>query len=150
MIIPFYSSSGAISDRLDLPCLVVPDRALRDEGTSYHYLPPASWAYARGKLADIVARHARVCGSRVHRGATWTTDAPYRETRTLIEQHCANGILTVEMEAALTALAEARGADLASLLHVTNALATTDANAVAFQPTIIYSNCGHIHRSHQF
>ena len=122
-----YSSSGAISNRLDLPCFVVPDRALRDEGTSYHYLPPSPWAYTRGILPDVVARHAVVCGLPVHRGATWTTDAPYRETRTLIERHRANDILTVEMEAgALMALAEARGAEIASLLHVTNALATTD------------------------
>lgn len=37
-----YSSSGAVSDDISLPCLVVPERALRDEGTSYHYLRPAA------------------------------------------------------------------------------------------------------------
>jgi uridine phosphorylase len=120
-----YSSSGAVSDRLDLPCFVVPDRALRDEGTSYHYLPPATWAHSRGELPNILAHHATACGLPVHRGATWTIDAPYRETQTQIELHRAEGILAVEMEAAaLMALAEARNAEIASLLHVTNALAT--------------------------
>lgn len=122
-----YSSSGAISERLALPCLVVPERAVRDEGTSYHYLPPATWAYSPRELPDVVARHAAACGLPVHRGTTWTTDAPYRETRTQIERYRADGALTVEMEAAaLMALAEARHAEIASLLHVTNTLATGD------------------------
>lgn len=120
-----YSSSGAVADWLRLPCLVVPDRALRDEGTSYHYLPPATWVEARGSLAGILARRAVECGLSVHRGPTWTTDAPYRETRTQIERHRADGVLTVEMEsAALMALSQASGAEIASLLHVTNSFAT--------------------------
>jgi uridine phosphorylase len=121
-----YSSSGAVADWLRLPCLVVPDRALRDEGTSYHYLPPAAWVEPRGSLAAILALRAAECGLPVHRGPTWTTDAPYRETQMQIERHRANGVLTVEMEAAaLMALAQVSGAEIASLLHVTNALATT-------------------------
>ncbi len=121
-----YSSSGAVADWLRLPCLVVPDRALRDEGTSYHYLSPTAWVESPGNLGAILARHAAGCGLPVHRGPTWTTDAPYRETRTQIEHHRANGILTVEMEAAaLMALSHVSGAEIASLLHVTNAFATT-------------------------
>lgn len=122
-----YSSSGAVADWLRLPCLVVPDRALRDEGTSYHYLPPAEWVECGGRLGAILARRAAECGLPVHRGPTWTTDAPYRETRTQIERHRADGVLAVEMEAAaLMALAHVRGAEIASLLHVTNTFATTD------------------------
>jgi uridine phosphorylase len=121
-----YSSSGAVADWLQLPCLVVPDRALRDEGTSYHYLPPAAWIEPRGGLGENLARCAAECGLPVHRGPTWTTDAPYRETRTQIERHRADGVLTVEMEAAaLMALSQVSGAEIASLLHVTNTFATT-------------------------
>ena len=121
-----YSSSGSISSGLTLPCLVVPHRALRDEGTSYHYLPPSRWINARGRLPDTLAHHAVSCGLPVHRGTTWTTDAPYRETQSQIVRHGAAGVLTVEMEAAaLMALAEVHRADIASLLHVTNALATS-------------------------
>jgi uridine phosphorylase len=121
-----YSSSGAVADWLRLPCLVVPDRALRDEGTSYHYLPPATWIEPRGSLGAILARRATDCGLPVHRGPTWTTDAPYRETRTQIERHRDDGVLTVEMEAAaLMALSQVSGAEIVSLLHVTNTFATT-------------------------
>ncbi len=122
-----YSSSGAISERLALPCLVVPDRAVRDEGTSYHYLPPAAWVHSRDEFPNILARHAVGCGLPVHRGATWTTDAPYRETRAQIERYRTDGILTVEMEAAaLMALGKVRDVNTASLLHVTNTFATSD------------------------
>ena len=122
-----YSSSGAVADWLRLPCLVVPDQALRDEGTSYHYLAPTERVESRGTLGAILARRAAECSLPVHRGPTWTTDAPYRETRTQIERHRADGILTVEMEAAaLMALAQVSGAEIASLLHVTNTFATTE------------------------
>jgi uridine phosphorylase len=122
-----YSSSGAVADWLRLPCLVVPDRALRDEGASYHYLPPAEWVESRGSLGAILARRAAECGLSVHRGPTWTTDAPYRETQSQIERHRAGGVLSVEMEAAaLMALAHVSGAEIASLLHVTNTFATTE------------------------
>lgn len=122
-----YSSAGAVSDKLSLPYLVVPDRAVRDEGTSYHYTDPGPWSHARGRLPEVLARHAEASGLAVHRGATWTTDAPYRETQTQIEGHRAAGVLSVEMEAAaLMALAEVRNAEIASLLHVTNAFATME------------------------
>lgn len=120
-----YSSAGAVADWLQLPCLVVPEGALRDEGTSYHYLPPAKWAHARGDLPGILARYAAECGLPVHRGLSWTTDTPYRETQTEIDRCRSAGVLSVEMEAAaLMALAEAREAEIASLLHITNSFAT--------------------------
>ncbi|MHB1131554.1 MAG: nucleoside phosphorylase [Chloroflexota bacterium] len=120
-----YSSAGAIAEWLRVPCLVVPEGALRDEGTSYHYLPPARWAVAHGALPDILGRRAEACGLPVHRGLSWTTDAPYRETQSQIARHRAEGVLCVEMEAAaLMGLAQARGVGIASLLHVTNVLAT--------------------------
>lgn len=122
-----YASSGAVADTLSLPCLVVPDRALRDEGTSYHYLPPSTWSEATGLLPAILRTQAEGTGLPVHCGPTWTTDAPYRETGSQILQYRAQGILSVEMEAAaLMAIATARKAEIASLLHVTNTFATDD------------------------
>jgi len=77
-------------------------------------------------VGAVLALRAAQCGLPVHRGPTWTTDAPYRETRTQIERHRADGVLTVEMEAAaLMALSQVSGAEIASLLHVTNTFATT-------------------------
>ncbi|MDP6124677.1 MAG: uridine phosphorylase [Candidatus Latescibacteria bacterium] len=126
-----YSSAGSINNTLTLLYLMVPDRAIRDEGTSFHYLPPAATVEAVGELPSVLARQAQSCGLEVHRGTTWTTDAPYCETQTQVDQHRAGGVLSVEMEAAaLMALAKKRGAEIASLLHVTNAMGTqtTDFN----------------------
>lgn len=132
-----YASSGAVADGLSLPCLVVPDRGLRDEGTSYHYASPSTWAEATGNLPAILARHAERCGLPVHRGPTWTTDAPYRETSSQILRHRALGVMTVEMEAAaLMVLAAVRKAEIASLLHVTNTLATSEADFQKGPPDI--------------
>ncbi|HEY3283656.1 MAG TPA: nucleoside phosphorylase [Armatimonadota bacterium] len=120
-----YGSAGAVAEGVPLPCLVVPDRALRDEGTSYHYLPPTTWVETQGRLPGVLARWAQDTGLPVHRGATWTTDAPYRETRSQVGRYREAGVLSVEMEsAALLALAQARDAEIASLLHVTNHMAS--------------------------
>ena len=63
-------------------------------------------------------------GQTVHRGAAWTTDAPFRETAAAIEEARARGILAVEMEAAaLYAFARARQKPVLCLAHVTNQMA---------------------------
>ena len=82
------TSSGKIADLGEPPYVVLIDRALRDEGTSFHYLPPGSDDFVTAPDAELVDRvEAAVrdefpsgSGTAVHRGATWTTDAPYRET----------------------------------------------------------------------
>src|SRR3712207_9157574 len=62
-------------------------------------------------------------GTTVHRGATWTTDAPYRETEAAIAEARARGVLAVEMEAAaLYAFATARGVSVTCFAHVTNTM----------------------------
>lgn len=116
-----YSSAGAVSPTLRLPCFNIPDRAVRDEGTSYHYLDPSFWVTSRGRLPEAVAHHITRCELPVVRGATWSTDAPYRETRSQLERHRSSGVLSVEMEAAaLMALSHAKQAEIASLIHITN------------------------------
>jgi len=93
---------------------------------AYHRLQFIRRGGGLAPTAVSSARRAAQCGLPVHRGPTWTTDAPYRETRTQIERHRADGILTVEMEAAaLMALSQVSRAEIASLLHVTNTFATT-------------------------
>ena len=92
--------AGAVIPGLALGHVVVPDAAVRDEGTSYHYLPasrevaadPAVTAVLSAVLAERDIPHVV--------GKTWTTDAPYRETRAKIAARRADGCLTVEMEAA--------------------------------------------------
>ncbi len=80
--------------------IVICDHALRDEGTSYHYLPPARSVEADPALVQqidtILSQHSRAHSI----GASWTTDAPYRETRRKVAAYRAEGVKTVEMEAA--------------------------------------------------
>ncbi len=118
------TSAGQIAGRGPTPYFVLIDRALRDEGTSYHYLPPAEFAEADTVLADSAFAALSSVGERVYRGAVWTTDAPFRETSAAIEGCRARGILAVEMEAAaLYAFAEARGHPVLCFAHVTNQMA---------------------------
>ncbi|MGH7152407.1 MAG: nucleoside phosphorylase [Acetobacteraceae bacterium] len=118
------TSAGQIVPAGPTPYFVLIDRALRDEGTSYHYLPPAPFSIAPAAVLEPVA--AALCGAHppVHRGATWTTDAPFRETETAIATARAAGVLAVEMEAAaLYAFAAARDRDVLCFAHVTNQMA---------------------------
>jgi uridine phosphorylase len=120
------TSSGEIVPAGVSPCFVLIDRALRDEGTSYHYLPPSEWSAAPEPLLARL-RDAFAGGPPVVRGATWTTDAPFRETLAAIAAARARGILAVEMEAAgLYAFAGARGRDVICLAHVTNRMGTIE------------------------
>lgn len=123
------TSAGRIAT--DLPegaHLVLIDRALRDEGTSHHYAPPAPFAAAPDPaLLGAVADGLRRAGLPFRVGATWTTDAPYRETAAAIEHARAQGCLAVEMEAAaLHAFAAASGRAVVCLALVTNAMGQSE------------------------
>ena len=109
---------GALERGLAVGQLVVVSAALRDEGTSYHYLPAGRevTAHPRGVAALEAALTRRGVPYRV--GKTWTTDAPYRETRGKIARRLDEGCITVEMEAAsLMAVAEFRGVVLGQVLY---------------------------------
>lgn len=120
------TSSGQITHEGTPPYFILIDRALRDEGTSYHYLPPSDWSPAPEHLLSRLDG-AFDDGPRVLTGATWTTDAPFRETEVAIAAARVRGILAVEMEAAgLYAFAEARGRAVICLAHVTNQMGTIE------------------------
>jgi uridine phosphorylase len=123
------TSAGQISPIGPTPYFVLIDRALRDEGTSYHYLPPAIFAEAPDSvlLAAVEQELLGLTGISVHRGPTWTTDAPYRETEAAIASARDLGALAVEMEAAaLYAFANAAHRSVICFAHVTNAMAQTE------------------------
>ena len=118
------TSAGQIVASGPTPYFVLIDRALRDEGTSYHYLPPSEFAAAPSHLLPPIAAALSNITPPVHQGATWTTDAPFRETEAAIAGARAAGALAVEMEAAaLYAFAAARHRDVLCFAHVTNQLA---------------------------
>jgi uridine phosphorylase len=117
------TSAGQIVASGSPPYFVIVDRALRDEGTSYHYAPPAEFAAADPWLVENAAKATSKSTPRVVVGATWTTDAPFRETAESIEAARSKGILGVEMEAAaLYAFARSAGVPLLCLAHVTNTM----------------------------
>jgi uridine phosphorylase len=115
------TSAGRIAAAPGVASFMVIERALRDEGTSYHYLPPARWSHLRADLREKLAALHVPDGPTIVHGSTWTTDAPFRETADDIERHRAAGVLGVEMEAAaLYAFADASGHDVVCLAHLTN------------------------------
>lgn len=117
------TSAGQITDVGPPPYVIAIERALRDEGTSYHYLPPSDFADADDALITQAARAAHAAGVPIHRGATWTTDAPFRETAEAIAAARAQGALAVEMEAAaLYAFAATRKHPVVCFAHVTNSM----------------------------
>ncbi len=115
------TSAGQITQVRAPPYFIIIDKALRDEGTSYHYLPATDYSAASDDLMRIACDALADAGTAMLVGATWTTDAPFRETTEAIEAARAAGILAVEMEAAaLYAFAAARNKPLLCFAHVTN------------------------------
>lgn len=110
--------AGVLNRELALGHVVVPTSAVRDEGTSYHYLPPSREVSADSE--GVTAIEATLQHHHVPYvvGKTWTTDAIYRETRVRMERRKAEGCITVEMEAsAFFAVAQFRGVQFAQLLY---------------------------------
>jgi uridine phosphorylase len=137
------TSAGQIAETRDPPYFVVIDRALRDEGTSYHYAPPATWSAADESL--VAAAQAELGGFRVpvDRGASWTTDAPFRETASAMRRARELGILAVEMEAAaLYAFAGARSRSVLCFAHVTNTMGRAAADFEKGESDGVYDALG--------
>ncbi|MGI8976536.1 MAG: nucleoside phosphorylase [Thermomicrobiales bacterium] len=121
------TSAGQIDETLPASCTILIDRAIRGEGTSHAYLPPAPMAIANETLVDAVQQQCATSEFPVIRGAVWTTDAPFRETATSLAAARDAGALAVEMEAAaLYAFAEARQQSVVCFAHVTNSMAVDE------------------------
>jgi len=115
------TSAGEILPLREPPYFVLIDRALRDDGTSYHYRPVSAFSHADKRLVRLIHAALKAQGLPVVRGTTWTTDAPFRETASSIRACRTEGILAVEMEAAaLYAFAQARHCAVVCFAHVTN------------------------------
>lgn len=117
------TSAGQIKAIRPPPYFVIIDRALRDEGCSYHYAVASEFAEANSHLVKL-ARDALVTrGFDALIGSSWTTDAPFRETAEAIGSAQAKGVMAVEMEAAaLYTFARTKGVSVLCLAHVTNSM----------------------------
>ena len=117
------TSAGRIAAPSGVAAFVVIEQALRDEGTSLHYLPASASSELSASMRTRLAELDVPGAPPILYGSTWTTDAPFRETAADVARHRAAGILGVEMEAAaLYAYAEATGNAVLCLAHLTNEL----------------------------
>jgi uridine phosphorylase len=112
---------GTIQKEIFIGDLVIPLEAIREEGTSYHYLPKDEKSLPdlgiQRKLVDFIGR----IGLPVHRGTIWTTDAPYRETTEKVKRYRMEGVLAVEMEmAAVFAFGKAAKISVGAVLIVSD------------------------------
>jgi uridine phosphorylase len=121
------TSAGRIGDRAVPPYFVLVNRALRDEGTSYHYLAASRFADADPTLVASARAAFETAGIVIAEGASWTTDAPFRETAAGVAEAAAQGVLAVEMECAgLYAFARAKRQPVLCLAHVTNTMGQSE------------------------
>lgn len=119
------SWGGALQKELNTGDIVLNNKALRDEGVSQHYLPSEKYVSADLFLKANIERHLGLRGATFTSGSTWTTDAPYRETRDEILQYQSEGVQVVEMEiAGLFALAQLHKVQAASIVIVADRLAS--------------------------
>jgi uridine phosphorylase len=115
------TSSGQIIPVQKPPYFVMIDRALRDEGTSYHYMAPSQYAFAPPELLSLLGGAFDRLDIPVFAGGTWTTDAPFRETQHALDGMRDKGLYAVEMEAAaLYAFAAVKRRPVICFAHVTN------------------------------
>jgi len=122
--------AGVLDGRTEAGRVIVPTAAVRDEGTSYHYLPPAREVEADPAAVSVVRATLDARGCAYVLGKTWTTDAFYRETPAKVALRRAEGCVTVEMEAsALMAVARFRHVPLAVLLYAGDDVSGTEWDA---------------------
>jgi uridine phosphorylase len=119
-----FGAAGGLQADLPTGTVVVVDGAIRDEGTSRHYLPPGAEACADPALSRELAAAIQRRGPDVRTGMAWTTDAPFRETFADVARHRERGVLAVDMEsAALFAVAAYRKVSAAAALVIGDSLA---------------------------
>jgi len=110
--------AGVLDQAIAAGNLVVVNSAVRDEGSSYHYLPPSREVETEESVLNAIVNELKARNLHFHSGKTWTTDAPYRETPAKISKRRAEGCLTVEMEcAAMLAVAKFRQVLFGQILY---------------------------------
>jgi len=117
-------TAGTLQESIKVGDLVVCKRAIRDEGTSHHYLRHSKYAYASKDMTRRIISSLKKLGQKYSVGTSWTTDAPFRETVTEARQYQKEGVATVDMEAsALFAVAQYRDVDIGAVFAISDSLA---------------------------
>lgn len=113
-----FGNCGVLDRTIEDCGIIIPTKAIRDEGCSYHYAPAGDTIDVNHKYVDqfkaVLAEHGYGCVE----GITWTTDAVFRETRRKVERRRSQGAICVEMECAgMQALCDFRDTDFFQFLY---------------------------------
>lgn len=116
--IMFCGGGGILKSDLDVGHLIIIDSAIRDEGTSYHYIAPSREINANPKVVKLISDFLDQEKIKYVIGKTWTTDAFYRETKKKIELRQQEGAILVEMEqSAMIAVSEFRKVNYGAIIY---------------------------------
>lgn len=109
---------GVLDKSIEDCGIIIPTRAIRDEGTSYHYVPAEDYIEVNKKYIPEFIQVLDECGYPYVTGTTWTTDAFYRETRAKVNRRKEMGAICVEMEcSAMQAMCDFRGVEFFQFLY---------------------------------
>jgi uridine phosphorylase len=123
-------TAGSLQSKVGVGDLVICEKAIRDEGTSHHYLPPTKYIHAPRRMTNTLQHLLKKANLPHHVGSTWTTDSFYRQTAEEVQLFQKEGVLTVEMETAtLFAVAHFHQVDLGAMFVIND----THANS-SWQP----------------
>jgi uridine phosphorylase len=119
--------AGCLDKSIEMGDFIVCEKAIRDEGTSHHYVESERCAYPSESLVAETKRLLAERDEPYHVGHSWTTDAIYRETKAEVERYAEEGVLTVEMEAsAVFAVAAHRGVEAGATFVISDYLGLSD------------------------
>jgi uridine phosphorylase len=134
----FMGYCGSLQEGVRAGDIIVPTEAIREEGTSFHYLPPDIPAQPHQGIQAVIMDCLQRNKLPYHQGAIWTTDAIYRETKGKVRRYQEKGVLGVEMElAALFAFGMAQKVAAGGILVVTDELSTGRWRPRFFSPHLI-------------
>ena len=120
-----FGSCGVLDDEKVKDNMIIPVSAVRDEGTSYHYIAPSEEIKASEHSIRILQNVLEFCGYSYVKGKTWTSDAIYRETIPAIEERRQEGCLAVEMEcASMLAVSQYRQVPFIQFLYGADSLSS--------------------------
>ncbi len=125
-----FGTCGVLDSSINDCAVIIPNRAIRDEGTSFHYAPPSDEIAVNLKYIDLFTEILDKHKCNYHIGKAWTTDAIYRETRDKVNMRKAQGCICVDMEcSAVAALAQFREKDIFHFFYAADNLDSEEWNA---------------------
>ncbi len=109
---------GCLDKEIEDYGIIIPTSAIRDEGTSYHYMPEGDENYIDPKCVALIEEVMHENKIKYSKGKTWTTDALYRETKAKVESRIKMGAITVDMEcSAMIAISKFRNVNFAQIFY---------------------------------